>query len=133
LSTITSASERRPTSSVKPLVSPSFVSKPQSCSKKSPEVFGTPNSLGSCPTMIVRASPIMNPFNTGSEMKFARKPRRSSPATRAMIPTTSPSVVVSATNSSVPCVARSPTAAAERAAVADIGPVTRCLELPNAA
>jgi hypothetical protein len=32
-----------------------------------------------------------------------------------------------------PCVARSPTAAADNAAVAAIGPVTRCLELPNAA
>ena len=47
--------------------------------------LSTPNSFGSWPTMIVSASPMMKPLSTGSEMKLARKPRRSSPA-RARAP-----------------------------------------------
>ena len=41
--------------------------------------------------------------------------------------------VVWATNPVLPGVATSATAAADRAAVADIGPTTRCRELPKAA
>ena len=48
-------------------------------SKKSPSPSGTPNSLGSCPTTIVRARPMMKPLSTGSEMKLATKPSRSQP------------------------------------------------------
>ena len=48
--------------------------------------FSNPNTLGSCPTMIVSASPMMKPFMTGSEMKLARKPRRNRPASNAMVP-----------------------------------------------
>ena len=55
-------------------------------SKKSPSPFSTPNSFGSWPTMIVSARPTMKPFSTGSEMKLATKPSRSSPATIAAIP-----------------------------------------------
>jgi hypothetical protein len=95
--------------------------------------LGTPSSFGIWPTMIVSASPTMKPFRTGAEMKLARKPRRASPATSARMPTTSASVIVSWTNASEPPAARSPTAAAESAAVAAIGPVTRWRELPNAA
>ena len=39
-----------------------------------------PNSFGTWPMMIVRARPMMKPLSTGSEMKLARKPSRSSPA-----------------------------------------------------
>ena len=76
---------------------------------------------------------MMKPFITGSEMKLARKPSRNRPATMAMIPTVMASVIVSCTNAPDPPAARSPTAAAESAAVAAIGPVTSCRELPNAA
>jgi len=82
--------------------------------------------------MIVHATPTMKPLMTGSEMKPARKPRRSSPASSANAPVTTASAAVSATMSSEPT-ATSATAAAESAAVADIGPVTRCFELPNSA
>jgi hypothetical protein len=75
--------------------------------------------------MIVSASPMMKPFSTGSEMKLARNPSRSAPATRARMPTTSAIVIVSWTNSSELPAAISPTAAADRAAVDAIGPVTR--------
>ena len=132
-SATTSTSDSAPTSSVIPLVSPRFVTRSQVWRKKSPSPFGIPKSFGTWPMMIVSARPTMNPFSTGSEMKFARKPRRRSPATTASAPTTSPSVIVSCRNSSLPGAARSPTAAAESAAVAAIGPVTRCRELPNAA
>ena len=83
--------------------------------------------------MIVSARPMTNPFSTGSEMKLARKPRRSAPATsgenaddeRQRDRQLHEHVELPA--------ATSPTAAAERAAVAAVGPVTRWRELPNAA
>ena len=83
--------------------------------------------------MIVSAMPMMKPLITGSEMKFDRNPRRTSPASSARTPVTTASAVVRATKSSVPAAANAAIAVADRAAVADIGPVTRCLELPNAA
>ena len=43
------------------------------------------------------------------------------------------SAAVSVTYSGLPWVARSATAAADSAAVADIGPTTRCRELPSRA
>jgi hypothetical protein len=76
---------------------------------------------------------MMKPLSTGSEMKLARNPRRSSPASRAATPVVTARAVVSWTNWLLPWVASSATAAADRAAVADIGPVTRCRELPKAA
>jgi hypothetical protein len=109
------------------------VSRSQSFSKKLPLPFSTPNSSGSCPTTMVRASPMMKPLRTGSEMKLARKPRRRSPATRARNPVVMARAVVWARNPALLGVATSATAAADRAAVADIGPVTRCRELPKAA
>ncbi len=75
----------------------------------------------------------MKPLSTGSEMKLARKPSRSNPAAKAMMPVTMASTPVNARTSSGPPVVRSATAAAERAAVADIGPTTRWRELPKAA
>jgi hypothetical protein len=76
---------------------------------------------------------MMKPLSTGSEMKLATKPSRASPATTPMMPVVIASVTVRATNGPLPWVARSATAAADRAAVADIGPTTRCRELPKAA
>jgi hypothetical protein len=76
---------------------------------------------------------MMKPLSTGSEMKLARKPRRSSPATRAMSPVVMARAAVWATNPALLGMATSATAAADRAAVADIGPTTRCRELPKAA
>ena len=76
----------------------------------------------------------MKPFSTGSEMKFARKPSRSSPASeRRATPVAIASAMVIATKSVASAPTRSATAAADSAAVADIGPTTRCRELPNAA
>ena len=75
----------------------------------------------------------MKPFSTGSEMKLARKPSRSRPATNVIAPVTTASAAVRTTNSVEPPSASVATAAADRAALADIGPVTRCFELPNTA
>lgn len=83
--------------------------------------------------MMVRARPTMNPFSTGSEMKFATNPSRSSPAASAITPVVGASVTVRAANTPDFPAATSPTAAADSAAVAAIGPTTKCLELPNAA
>ena len=129
----TTASEPAPTSSVGPSMSPRWRTTPHACSKKFPSARSIPNSLGTWPMMIVSASPMMKPFITGSEMKWARKPSRSRPATRARRPVIRARTTVKARTSSGPPVVRSATAAADRAAVADIGPTTRCRELPNAA
>ena len=83
--------------------------------------------------MIVSASPTMKPFSTGSEMKPARKPRRSRPASATMMPVVIASAAVAAANPSWPWATTSPTVAADSAAVADIGPTTRWRELPKAA
>ena len=83
--------------------------------------------------MIVNAMPMMNPLSTGSEMKLARNPRRSTPAARAYAPVINATTPVNASTSSGPPVVKSATAAADNAAVADIGPTIRYRELPNAA
>ena len=83
--------------------------------------------------MIVSASPMMKPLSTGSEMKLARKPSRSSPAISASDPGDERERHGQGEERFVPPAARSPTAAADSAAVAAIGPVTRWRELPSAA
>ena len=83
--------------------------------------------------MMVKARPMMKPFSTGSEMKLAMNPSRKRPNRRAITPAVMAKVAVSAAKSPSPAVTTVPTAAAESAAVADIGPTTRCFELPNAA
>ena len=83
--------------------------------------------------MIVSARPMMKPFRTGWLMKFARKPRRSSPAASAATPAVMARPAVNAAKRLSPDGMRSATVAAERTAVAAIGPITRCRELPSAA
>lgn len=131
--TSTTASEANPTRSTQPFVAPILVNKSHSFSKKLPEPFSTPNNTGNWPTMMVSASPTMKPLSTGSDMKLARNPRRSNPAATAATPVVMASAAVRATKAPDPRVANSATAAAERAAVADMGPVFRCFELPKAA
>jgi hypothetical protein len=72
-------------------------------------------------------------LSTGSEMKFATNPSRASPAASASTPVVIASVTVNAGNTPDLPAATCPAAAADSAAVAAIGPVIRCLELPNAA
>ena len=83
--------------------------------------------------MIVSARPMMKPFSTGSEMNDATKPSRTSPASRPTTPVTKARPTVSCVKSAPVRDAMSATAAADSAAVAAIGPTTRCLEDPNAA
>ena len=73
-----------------------------------------------------------NPFSTGSEMKDAMKPSRNIPASRPRIPVTMARAAVSATYRVPSPPANGATLAADSAAVADIGPTTRCRELPAA-
>ena len=74
----------------------------------------------------------MNPLSTGSEINPARKPSRSSPAMMATAPVTcqrrGEGHVVAAAR-----VGNGAMVPAERAAVADIGPTTRCFDEPNMA
>lgn len=83
--------------------------------------------------MMVRASPTMKPFSTGSEMNDAMKPRRRSPASSPAMPVAIASTAVRAAYLPPSAPASGATMAADRAAVADIGPTTRCRELPAAA
>ena len=132
-SPITAASETAPTSRVAPWMSPSSEITARACSKKLPEPLSTPSSPGTWPMMIVSASPTMKPLSTGPEMKLARKPRRSAPAISAARPVVIASAAVIAAKLPAPGATTSATVAADSAAVADIGPVTRCRELPRAA
>ena len=75
----------------------------------------------------------MKPLMTGSEMNEARNPSRSSPAINAAAPVQTASAAVAVANAPASPVTTSATVAADRAAVADIGPVTRWRELPSAA
>ena len=129
----TMTSELNPTSAVSPLASSRFVTMCQSFWKKSPDPPDTPKRPGSCPTMIVRASPTMKPFSTGSEMRLATNPRRRSPASSPTMPAVIARAAVTDAKLEPPEVTTSATVAAESAAVADIGPTTRCRELPNIA
>jgi hypothetical protein len=93
----TIASETSPTTTVAPLALPSSVTTCQTFWKKSPEPFSTPNRPGSWPAMMTSASPMMKPFSTGSEMKFAMNPSRRRPAARAMMPVEIASAAVNET------------------------------------
>ena len=133
LQTSTTARLTAPTNVVSHWMSPRWVINPQSCWKKSPSDLGTPRNFGTWPMRMVNASPTMNPFSTGSEMNDAMKPSRNIPASRPRIPVTMASAAVSATYSVPSPPANGATLAADSAAVADIGPTTRCRELPAAA
>jgi hypothetical protein len=128
----TTASDTSPTASALPFVSSRSRTSPPIVSKKSPDVASTPKSFGSCPAMIVSASPNDEALQHGLGDEAGQEPRRISPAATPAIPVVIASAAVSATKLSVPCVAYSATAAAESAALADIGPTTRGRELPNA-
>jgi hypothetical protein len=132
-STSMTASDPSPTARVNQCIRPSWVTRCHSCSKKFPDPFGTPSILGTWPTMMVSASPTMNPLSTGSEIRFARNPSRSTPASTASRPVVRANVTVRAAYAPASPAAASPTAAAESAAVAAIGPTIRCREVPSAA
>ena len=72
--------------------------------------------------MIVNARPMMNPFSTGSEMKFAKNPNRNSPATNASSPTVIASAADRAAKRPPPTGTSVPTVAADSNAAAAIGP-----------
>ena len=74
--------------------------------------------------MIVNARPTMNPFSTGSEMKLARNPSLSTPATSAASPVAIARPAVSAAKRPPPTGTSAATVAADSAAVAAIGPTT---------
>ena len=129
----TSASDTRPISSVVTCVSPSLPSRSQSFSKKSPSPFSTPNSFGSWPTMIVSARPTMKPLSTGSEMKLARKPSREQPGAERDEARHHRQRRRQRDERRLALGRELATAAADSAAVADIGPTIRWRELPSSA
>ena len=86
-----------PTRRSSTLVSGRCLITPHNCSKKLPGVFSTPSSFGTWPMMIVKARPTMKPLSTGSEIKDATNPNRSSPASTPATPVQIASAVLSAT------------------------------------
>ena len=67
----------------------------RSCSGTEPPLDGTPRSLGSWPTMIVIASPKMNPVTTDLVRKSAMNPSLAIPPAASSRPTVSASAEVS--------------------------------------
>jgi hypothetical protein len=72
--------------------------------------------------------PILKPLRTGSEMKSARKPRRSSPAASSRPPTMNASVAAAVTRSSVEAIA-----VAVRIAIVDVVLTLSAREAPSTA
>ena len=86
-----------PTASVYGFVSGSSPTSCTTCSGSEPLRPGTPRILGSCPMMIVIASPKMNPVTTDLVRKSEMKPSRARPAATRMTPTIRASAAVRAT------------------------------------
>ena len=78
-----------PTASAAPTVSPatSPSTKPLSSGMKPSASTEKPNIFGSCPTMIVNASPFMYPICVGIDRRSAMNPSFASPARSMMVPT----------------------------------------------
>ncbi len=90
------ASETSPTPSVYGSVSPIPAMIPWTWSGTDPDVDGIPRILGIWPTMIVSATPKMNPVMTDLERKSEMNPSRAMPPARRTTPTMSASAAVSA-------------------------------------
>ena len=90
----TAARLTSPTATVSPCTSGTCWTTPTVLATNSPEVAGIPSSAGTCPAMMVSASPTMKPFSTGSLISVAMKPSRSSPAAIPTSPTVSASAAV---------------------------------------
>ena len=61
-----------------------------------------PSSFGTWSTTITRPMPDLNPVSTGSEMKFATKPSRSTVASTSTSPTMTDSVAAATASSADP-------------------------------
>jgi hypothetical protein len=66
--------------------------------RKFPFAKWTPSSFGTWSSTITVPIPALKPISTGSEMKFATKPRRSSEASARKPPTRSVNVAVAVSN-----------------------------------
>jgi hypothetical protein len=95
--------------------------------------FGDPEQLGQLPDHDHEGQADDEALEHRLGDEVATKPSRTSSAMSPMMPVVTAIVTVKAANRPLPWVASSATAAADRAAVADIGPTTRCRELPKAA
>jgi hypothetical protein len=104
-------------------------------SRKKPSLWILmPSSFGIWSTTTTNPMPALNPVSTGSEMKFARKPRRKTRATRRIAPTRTASVAVAAARltSGWDWVA-APSAAAPRIAIVVVELTLSTGEVPRSA
>jgi hypothetical protein len=136
-STRIKASDRAPTASAAGRVSPEnrAWTKATTSPMKPSASTEKPNSLGNCPTMIVRARPFMYPRIVGCESRSATKPSFPAPATTMMTP-----VMIASADASSTARAGSPPAPASGRIVAAImgprdesGPRTRMRDGPTRA
>ena len=131
----TSASESTPTDERAPLVSPRWVRMCQSCSKKSPSPFSIAEQLRDLADHDRQRQADDEALQHRLGDEAGEEAEAEQPGDeRERRPSMNASAAGEGERSpSGPPVARSATAAADSAAVAAIGPMTRCRELPNAA
>ncbi len=107
----------------------------ETMSRRNPSLWmWMPRSFGTWSTTITRPMPALNPVSTGSEMKLATKPRRSTRAARRIAPTMIARVAV-AVIGFVPgfVVASSPRAEAPRIAMVVVVLTLSMREVPRRA
>ncbi len=107
----------------------------ETTSRKKPSLWmWMPSSLGNWSTTMTKPTPALNPVSTGSEMKLARKPSRSTRAAISIKPTSSDSVAAAVSGASVGSARRaSPMAAAHRIAIGVVVLTESRRELPSSA
>ena len=105
----------------------------QSLVKKLPEAPLIPKRCGTCPMMVTKTRPSMNPRITGVGIKAATQPMRNAPNSRKNAPIKMARVDVSVSKRAVPGAATAPTVSAEIRPVAVSGPTTSTREVPSTA
>ncbi len=120
-----------PTARVYGLVSGMVSTSARSCSGTEPPLEGTPSSFGSWPTMIVIASPKMNPVTTDLVRKSAMNPSLAIPPAASSSPTVSASAEVRRITCASSPPARSTTTAADMIAIVELTVTLRWRLVPN--
>jgi hypothetical protein len=114
--------------------SPSWPSADRTLAKKSSPSTGTPSTLPSWLAAMTNPMPALKPASTGDEMKSARNPRCSRPATKRMPPTSrASSEAVAAARPVSPAVPTSTSAPAVRMEMVEVELTLSGREVPTSA
>ncbi len=98
-----------------------------------PAEDGTPRSAGSCPMMIVIASPITKPVTTDLARNCDMKPSLATPAASRNRPTSRASIALSSRYRGSPATASAPTTAADITETEELVVTFRCRVVPKTA